>query len=187
MQKIKVGDKLQVHCYKHDGSLHRICDEATVLEISEDYIICANDKTRITEKEDFLTNKYHSYITKEPAILFFYKKQWYNIIAQIKKNGLYYYCNIASPYIIDDGLIKYIDYDLDLRIFSDGAFKILDRNEYNYNKKRLKYSKELDYIINNELSSLINSYKNKTAVFRKDTIKSYYELYFSLKNEKNGQ
>ena len=29
---IKVGDKLQIHCYKHDGSLHRTWDEAIVLD-----------------------------------------------------------------------------------------------------------------------------------------------------------
>lgn len=52
----------------------------------------------------------------------------------VKANGIFYYCNIASPYVIDEGILKYIDYDLDLRVFNDGAFKILDRNEYNYHK-----------------------------------------------------
>ena len=31
MDDIKVGDKLQIHCYKHDGSLHRRWDEAIVI------------------------------------------------------------------------------------------------------------------------------------------------------------
>ena len=182
MQRIKVGDKLQVHCYKHNGSLHRICDEATVLEVTEDYLICANYKTKITEKEQIFNKRFHSYITKEPAILFFYKNKWYNIIAQIKEKGIYYYCNIASPFLVDDGLIKYIDYDLDLRIFADGAFKILDRNEYNYNKRKLNYSKELDFIINNELSNLINEYKNKNKVFDKENVIEYKKQYDLLKN-----
>jgi len=184
MQKVKVGDKLQVHCYKHDGSLHRICDEATVLEVSNDHIICANYKTKITEKEQINTNRFHSYITKEPAILFFYKNRWYNVIAQIKEKGIYYYCNIATPYLIDDGLIKYIDYDLDLRVFADGAFKILDRNEYKYNKKLFKYSKELDYIINNELSNLINDYKDGKGPFNNSLVESYNNAYNDIKNGK---
>ena len=33
---IKIGDKLQIHCYKHDGSLHRTWDEAVVLDIFDD-------------------------------------------------------------------------------------------------------------------------------------------------------
>ena len=39
---------------------------------------------------------------------------------------------MASPYIIDENVIKYIDYDLDLRVFPDGGYKILDYNEYKY-------------------------------------------------------
>ena len=27
IDNIKIGDRLQIHCYKHDGSLHRKWDE----------------------------------------------------------------------------------------------------------------------------------------------------------------
>ena len=65
MDKIKEGDKLQIHCYKHNGRLERVSDEAIVLEINEDWIVCGNYKTKITEDDG------RSYKTKEPAILFF--------------------------------------------------------------------------------------------------------------------
>lgn len=110
MNNINVGDNLTIHCYKHNGILHRVCEEATVLEITEEKIVCANDKTKIIENDG------RSYHTNELAILIFYKKNWFNIIAQLKEQGLFYYCNIASPYIIDNKIIKYIDYDLDLII-----------------------------------------------------------------------
>ena len=58
-------------------------------------------------------------------------------MCMIRNNGVYYYCNIASPYIIDGKAIKYIDYDLDLRVFADGSFKVLDRGEYNYHKNKM--------------------------------------------------
>ena len=185
MQNIKIGDKLQIHCYKHNGSLHRICDEATVLEINENYLICANYKTKMTEKETIFDKYYHSYRTKEPAILFFHKNCWFNIIGQIKEKGIYYYCNIASPYVVDDGLIKYIDYDLDLRIYPDGVFKILDRNEYNLHKKYLKYDKKIDKIVNYELSRLINLYKRNEGPFDKKTIKYYNLVYEKIKKGGN--
>ena len=182
MQKIKIGDKLQIHCYKHNGKLHRICDEATVLDIGKDYLICANNKTRMIEKNSIFDKYYHSYITKEPAILFFYKNRWFNVISQFKEKGLYYYCNIASPYIIDDGLIKYIDYDLDLRIFPDGYYKVLDKREYKLNKKYLKYDNKLDSIIHYELDNLIKMYKDKKGPFDRKVIKYYEKLYKNFKN-----
>ena len=179
MREIKVGDKLQIHCYKHDGTFHRTCDEATILDIKDDVLVCANYKTKITENSG--QGKYHKYFTKEPAIMFFYKDNWFNIIGQMKTKGLFYYCNIASPYIIDDGIIKYIDYDLDLRVFPDGAFKVLDRNEYRYNKKRMHYSEDLEKVIEHELSRLIEMKKWGIGPFDKNKIKYYEEIYEKIR------
>ena len=81
--------------------------------------------------------------------MYFFDNEWFNIIVQLKKDGIYYYCNIASPFIIEEGTIKYIDYDLDLRIFPDGEYKILDQMEYNYHKRILNY-----YIRPHELISI---------------------------------
>ena len=116
--------------------------------------------------------------------MFFYKKRWFNIIAQLKEDGIFYYCNIASPFVIDAYALKYIDYDLDLRVFSDGAFKILDRNEYNYHKKLMKYPKEINYIIKEELSNLIEMKKASEFPFNKESIEYYYEIFQKIKNKK---
>ena len=171
---IKLGDKLAIHCYKHNGKLHQICDEAIVLEVTEERIVVANNKAKLTEADG------RSYHAKEPAILFFYKKHWFNIIGQLKRFGLFYYCNIATPYIIDEKIIKYIDYDLDLRVFPDGGFKILDYNEYNYHKKIMRYPKEIEIIIKNELSNLIEMKKKEEGPFAKNEIKKYYSIYKRL-------
>ena len=113
--------------------------------------------------------------------MFFYKERWFNVIAQIKNNGIFYYCNIASPYVIDGKTIKYIDYDLDLRVFNDGAFKILDRNEYNYHRKLMKYSKDLNRVVKSELSSLIEMKKQGMFPFDYGAIEYYYNIFKNLK------
>ncbi len=174
MNNVKVGDKLKIHCYKHDGQLERISDEAVVLEVKDEYLVCGNYKTQITENDG------RSYKTKEPAILFFYKKRWFNIIGQLKKYGLFYYCNIATPYLIENNIIKYIDYDLDLRVFPDGGFRVLDRNEYNYHKKIMHYPEELNVILKNELTSLIEMKRKNEGPFNTEIINKYYEKYLDL-------
>ena len=175
MENLKVGDVLSIHCYKHDGKLHRTWDEATILDIQDDLLVCGNDKTIVNESD----GRIHQ--TNEPAIIFFYKKRWFNIIGQLKSQGLFYYCNIATPYLIEDNIIKYIDYDLDLRVFPDGAFKVLDRNEYKYHAKIMNYPEELDDILKRELTTLINMKKSKTPPFTKETIQKYHELYENIK------
>ena len=54
-----------------------------------------------------------------------------------------------------------MDYDLDLRIFPDGIYKILDESEYEYHKRKMEYPDELDKVIRYELDNLIQKYKNK--------------------------
>ena len=175
MQKYKLGDHLNIHSYKHDSKIHRSWDEATYLNEDEEYMIFGNYKTLVIESDG------RTWHTKEPAIMFFSKKHWFNIIGQLKKTGIYYYCNIASPFIIEENTIKYIDYDLDLRVFPDGGYKILDQSEYNYNKKKMKYSDEIDYIVKNELRKLIEMKKNNIGPFNKNLINYYKNLFYKVK------
>jgi hypothetical protein len=178
MEKICIGDKLQIQCYKHNGKIHRAWSEAVVLDFKKDYIVFGNNKTQVTEAEGNIWR------TKEPAIMYFFKDKWFNVIAQLKKDGIYYYCNIASPFIIEEETIKYIDYDLDLRVFPSGDYKILDRSEYKYHKRIMNYSEELDLVINNALKELIDIYNEKHIVFDKNNNYKYYNEY---NNVKSGQ
>ena len=177
MKKLCIGDKLEIQCYKHNKKIHRAWSEAIVLDIKKDYIVFGNNKTLVTESEGT------TWKTKEPAIMYYFKNKWYNIIAQMKKDGIYYYCNIATPFIIEDNTIKYIDYDLDLRIFPQGEYKILDKLEYEYHKKKMNYSDELDIVINNALKELINDYKSKIIMFDEKKNLEYLDLYLNLKKE----
>lgn len=177
MKKLEKGDKLQIQCYKHNGKPHRFWSEAVLLDIKKDYMVFANDRTLVIKAEG------SSWRTKEPAILYFFKDKWFNIIAQFKKDGITYKCNIATPFIIEDNTIKCIDYELDVRIFSNGSFKILDRNEYQYNKKKMNYSKELDMVLQYSLSELIEMYKRKGIMFDEKSNLKYVEEYKKIKDK----
>lgn len=180
MENLGIGNNLQIQCYKHNGKIHRAWDEAVILDIKNDYIVCGNNKTLVTEAEG---NKWR---TKEPAVMYFFKDKWFNIIAQLKKDGIYYYCNIATPFIIEDGTIKYIDYDLDLRIFPSGEYKILDRLEYKYHKKKMNYSEKLDEVIKGSLDDLIQLYKKNYFSFNESLNIEYHKMYCGLcKKEQN--
>lgn len=177
MKKICVGDCYQIQCYKHNGKIHRAWDEAVVLDIKKDYIVFGNNKTKVIESEGT------TWRTKEPAIIYFFKNKWYNIISQMKKDGIYYYCNIATPFIIEENTIKYIDYDLDLRIFPKGEYKILDKLEYQYHKKKMEYSDDLDLVINHAMKELIQEYLEHAIMFEKKQNEEYLKLYLDLKKE----
>ena len=180
MKNICIGDKYQIQCYKHNGKIHRAWLEAVVLDIKKDYIVCGNNKTLVNEAEG------NVWKTKEPAIMYFFKNEWFNIIVQLKKDGIYYYCNIASPFIIEENTIKYIDYDLDLRVFPTGAYKILDELEYQYHKKAMQYGEDLDKAIRGSLNKLISLYKDKMIAFNTEENKRYHDIYEKLKLENSN-
>ena len=176
MKKYQKGDMFQIQCYKHDGKIHRCWDEAILLDVKDDYMVFGNERTLVTEAQG------NTWRTKEPAVMYFFKDKWYNIIVQMKKEGITYYCNIASPFIIEDDTIKYIDYDLDLRVFPTGSFKILDRQEYKYHKKKMNYSDDLDKVITNALSELITDYQKGVKMFDISLNMEYGKLYQELKS-----
>ncbi len=175
MSNFKIGSKLKIHSYKHDGAIYRSWDEAIVLDETDKYIVVGNNKTLVKEYDG------RTWKTKEPAIIYFYKNKWYNVICQLKQTGIFYYCNIATPYIIEEDTIKYIDYDLDLRVFPDETYKILDKAEYEYHRKKMNYPKEVDKIVKMELTNLIAMYERKEDLFNHFTAHYYYSLYKKYK------
>lgn len=177
MSRFHIGENYQIQCYKHNGKIHRAWSEAVLLDIQKEYLVFGNERTQVTEVEGGVWR------TKEPAVIYFFNDCWFNIIAQLKKDGIYYYCNIATPYIIEDSTIKYIDYDLDLRIFPTGEYKILDRLEYKYHKKIMNYSDKLDFVIRKSLEELILAYKKNSPMFLKNKNERYYEIYKNIKNK----
>lgn len=166
-----------LHCYKHNGKIHRTWDEITILDETEDYLVCGNNKVRITESDG------RSHKTKETAIIFLYKHRWFHVTAQFKNTGLYYKVDMASPFLIDGNILKYIDYDLDLKVFPDGEYRVLDRNEYKFHKKIMKYSENLDFILQKELTNVIELKKSEEGPFNKKYVEEYYQKFLNLKEK----
>ena len=175
MEELQIGKNYMIHSFKHDGSFHRSWDEAVLLEIDDDYLVFANGKTNVTESDG------RTWTTKEPSAMYFFKDRWFNIIAKKKTDGIFYKCNIASPFIIEDNTIKYVDYDLDLKVFTDGSYKVVDKNEYKYHKQKMNYPQDIDTILNSELKALIEMAKNKELAFDRDKIKEFYKKYEDFK------
>lgn len=166
---------IQIQSYKHDESLHRIWEKATVLEQSEKHIIVANKRTKVIESNGRFWH------TREPSVTWFYKDHWFNIIGIIKKEGVHFYCNIASPYILDEEALKYIDYDLDIKVVDDFSFNVLDRNEYNKHKDKMDYSTDLKRILEKELSILKKMIENRVEPFNKELVLKWYKEYEEMR------
>ena len=131
---------IQVQAYKHDGSFHRMWSHAFVVRDDEEYLVVVSNRARVIESDE------HRWHTREKAAFIFSKKEWFNTIASFREDGLHFYVNLASPAIVDHNLIKFIDYDLDIKGFPNGYQKVLDINEEKLMKIYKISEKELSNI-----------------------------------------
>lgn len=160
-----------IYSYKHDGSLHRTWSKSYVLDANEDRYIMVNNKTLVTESDG------RKWYTREPAVCFFFPKLWFNMICMIRKSGVYYYCNLASPALYDKEAIKYIDYDLDIKVFPDGSLLHLDEDEYIEHRDKMGYGEDLDKIIRYSYQELLECIAKKESPFKQEEILALYNTY----------
>ncbi len=159
---------MQIEAFKHGGDFHRLWSHGFVLEDNEDYIVIFSTRTRVLE---FNLRRWR---TKIPAVFILFKKQWFNVIATRKAGGIQYYVNLASPSIIDNNVIKFIDYDLDVKLFPDKALKLLDEKEYARHSNAYNYSDDIKEILDNTLKDIYRLIEKNDFPFNDELIKKYY-------------
>ena len=175
--RVNIGDRVIIQSYKHDQSLHRIWKNETVIEDNDDFIVVANKRTKVVESNG------RFWYTKEPSVSFFYKNHWYNIIAILKRKRITFYCNMASPALIDDEAIKYIDYDLDLRVESDFSFKIVDVEEFKKHSKEMNYSEKITNILAKETLHLRSKIERREHPFDHQLINQMYQNFLDIEEQ----
>lgn len=172
---LKCGQYIHIQSFKHDGSLHRTWTMGMVIHADDDGYTIVTNKSWVIESDG------RTWLTREPALWFFYPDQWFNICAMIRRDGIYYYCNLASPALFDGEALKYIDYDLDYKLYPDGRYMLLDNDEFLTNSDMMHYSEDIQQIIlhaKNKLSQWIESYH---PPFDDRYVLTCYDRYLDLK------
>ncbi len=163
---------MHVQAYKHDGLLHRQWTQAYLVEETDEYWAIASRRSAVTEADG------RRWMTKEPAIFLLYKKKWMNVIAMFKESGdICYYVNIASPTIYDKGYLKYIDYDLDIKLYPDKVERRLDEKEYEKHIKHYGYSKDLQKAITGSLRDVERMIAKMERPFDESFIRDLFERF----------
>ncbi|AQL55832.1 DUF402 domain-containing protein [Abyssicoccus albus] len=171
------GETLRIQSYKHNGHIHRVWSETLILYGDDNIIIGGNDHTLVTESDR------RTWVTREPAIVYFHSEYWFNVICMFRDDGVYYYCNLSSPFIYDGEAIKYIDYDLDIKVYPDGKYHLLDEDEYKLHKQRMRYSDDIDYVVRKNVDILQSWIEEKKGPFAPDFIKVWHNKFIDIKTK----
>lgn len=169
----RAGSNIQIQSYKHNGKIHRIWHHNIILKGTESIVIGANDKTEVTEDNGRI------WTTREPAICYFHAAQWFNVIGMLRTDGIHYYCNLSSPFIYDQGALKYIDYDLDVKVYPDMTYDLLDEDEYEEHKVQMGYPPVLDHILYKNVEQLLIWVRQRKGPFSPEFIDQWYEQFLT--------
>lgn len=170
------GSEIQIKSYKHNGRLHRVWTSSQVLQGTENVIIAANDKTKVIESDG------RTWLTREPAISYFHSQYWFNVIGMLRNDGIYYYCNISSPFVYDNEALKYIDYDLDVKVYPDYTHQLLDEDEYEEHKLQMNYPHVFDRILYKNVNELLRWVHERKGPFAPDFVDKWYERYLTYRH-----
>jgi protein associated with RNAse G/E len=169
------GSSIQIQSYKHNGQLHRIWEETIILKGTSSVIVGGNDRVTVTESDG------RQWKTREPAICYFNADDWFNVIGMLRDNGIYYYCNLGSPFTWDKEALKYIDYDLDIKVYPDMTYTLLDEDEYDAHRQEMNYPAELDIIIQYHLKRLLSLITQRKGPFEPFFVEKWYERYLEYR------
>lgn len=178
MDQLEPGKSVYIQSFKHDGSLHRTWCKGYVLEAKNGRVVAVTNKAWVIESDG------RKWLTREPAVNFFWNDKWFNVISMIRKTGIFYYCNLASPSLWDGEAIKNIDYDLDVKLYPDRSYQILDENEYHMHAKQMNYPENIMHIVESQMNVLLGMMEREDDPFNHLCIEKYYDMYLGMNHGK---
>lgn len=186
-KNLEVGDYVMVHAYKYNGWLYRIWSKALVVDINDEWIVLSTYNSLVLSSEEQGSRAFKSVVNKI-TFWFLFPNRWFNIIASVGKHGIKLYINVASPFIYEDGAIKYYDFDVDFKLHASKVHTELDINEFMENSVKYQYPNELIEVIEHVRDDI--KYKFSRNWFERftdfNTITKLYQKQFKLINEQKN-
>lgn len=131
--------KITINSRKFDGKIHRSW-KADLLEQSDSLLIF------VGEFEEEVQHSKLGVIRRETTSYeYYWLDRYYNIFRFHEPDGNLrnFYCNLNLPPQFENGVLNYIDLDIDVLVSKDFDIEILDREEFEENAELYGYSDEL--------------------------------------------
>ena len=90
---------------------------------------------------------------------YYWLDRWYNVFRFSEPDGSFrnFYCNIAMPAKFENGILDYVDLDIDVIVWPDGSVETLDEDDFAENSERFGYPREIRQNVLHSLSELRRS------------------------------
>lgn len=139
-----------INARKFDGKIHRSW-QAELVEQQESLLVFVG-KFQDDVKHSDLGFIRRGTISYE----YYWLDRWFNVFRFHEPNGdlRNYYCNINLPPTFYNGTLDYIDLDIDILVWKDFSYKILDKEEFLEHSARYNYSDDIIATVHKNLKTL---------------------------------
>lgn len=157
----KPGDLIKVNSRKYDGTVRRSW-ECRLLHLDDALVECEGEfPTGIDHPE-------LGYIRPGTYSREFYPlDRWYNIFRFHEPDGQFrnFYLNITIPPSFQDAILDYVDLDIDVVVWPNNEFVVLDTEEFERNSVLFGYSMSVVDKANSTLEEVIEMIESKGLPF----------------------
>lgn len=130
---------ITINSRKVDGKIHRSWKAELIEETPELYIFVGVFDLEVKHSKLGVIRR------DTVSYEYYWKNKWFNIFRFHEPEGVLrnFYCNVNQPPILENGVLDYIDLDIDVLVWQDFSYEILDIDEFEENTLKYSYSGDL--------------------------------------------
>jgi len=134
-----LGKRITINSRKYDQSIRRTWS-AELIKRSHSLIVVAGEFDRDIEHPG-LGSINRGTVSYE----YYWLDRWFNIFRFHEPDGALrnYYCNVAMPPTLANGVLDYVDLDIDIVVWPDRKYEVLDRDDFEQNALKYGYSEQV--------------------------------------------
>lgn len=152
---------ITIHSRKFDGTIHRSWKASLIKENKETLFFVGAFENEVHHPKLGVIRR--GTISYE----LYWKNDWFNVFRFHEPEGHLrnFYCNVNKPPTFQNNVLDYIDLDIDVLVWKDFSFEVLDLEEFEENALKFNYDENLKKKAQSTLSNLIYLIENRKFPF----------------------
>lgn len=103
---------------------------------------------------------------------YYWADRWYSVFEFVTPAGALrnYYCNVNMPPLLADGVLSFVDLDIDLLVAPDLSYQVLDEDEFEHHAQSFPYPPEVIERAREALRELIELVTTRSFPFNAPSV-----------------
>lgn len=129
---------ITIHSTKYDGSLHNHFHAQLLAEEDWGWLTYLGMHQRVDSYRGVYTSRHHNF-------RWHWRERWWDAMLIFDSHGrwLEWYCNVVTPPKMENGLLTFVDLDLDIVWHRERGLLIADADEFEVNAVKMAYPPDL--------------------------------------------